>query len=88
MIRERRIRFYQRNGSQLLTRIEFKAPPLADDLPPVRYFLMFRPVDPEHGTLTQPELRAIVETVLLHGYELQPNDPYFLQALTSLQQSS
>jgi GNAT superfamily N-acetyltransferase len=85
--RERRIRFYQRNGAQILREVDFVAPPLAEDLPPVPYYLMFRPVDASRTVLTRSLQHVIVKTVLLQVYRLQPQDPEFQDALASLQTS-
>jgi GNAT superfamily N-acetyltransferase len=86
--RERRIRFYQRNGARMLRQVRFIAPPLGEGLPPVPYYLMFRPVDSSRISLTKSLQRAIVETVLLKGYALQPDNYYFQKALAPLQEES
>lgn len=81
-IRERRIRFYQRHGAQLIDQIEFLAPPLATNFPPVPFYLMFRPATPGPVILTQRQKREIVESILLYDYGVGPGDPYMQRNLS------
>ncbi len=83
-MRERRIHFYQRNGSVLIDRVEFVAPPLGRDRPPVPYHIMFHPAAPGPVSLADRDLESIVETILLRGYHLRRSSPYFKQAIASL----
>jgi GNAT superfamily N-acetyltransferase len=82
LARERRIRFYQRHGAQLIDRVEFVAPPLAPGFPPVPFYLMFRPATPGPLILTQSQRRQIVESILIYDYGLAPDDPYLHQNLS------
>lgn len=79
VIRERRIRFYQRNGGILLDGIDFTAPPLAADLPPVSFYLMFAPAG--DTPLTPALQREIIDLLLLDSYGVAADSPYYQKAI-------
>lgn len=84
ILRERRIRFYQRNGAVLMDWIDFTAPPLGEDLPPVPYYLMFRSSDNRKTSINRELVRAVIDSTLLYGYGVTPDSEYYRQAIASL----
>jgi GNAT superfamily N-acetyltransferase len=84
ILRERRIRFYQRNGAVLMDWIDFTAPPLDEDLPPVPYYLMFRSSDYRETKFNRELVRAVIDSTLLYGYGVTPDSEYYKQAIASL----
>jgi GNAT superfamily N-acetyltransferase len=84
ILRERRIRFYQRNGAVLMDWIDFTAPPLGEDLPPVPYYLMFRSSDNREIRINRELARAVIDSTLLYGYGVTPESEYYQQAIASL----
>jgi hypothetical protein len=86
-LRERRIQFYQRNGAILLKDIRLTAPPLGEGLPPVDYYLMFLPVNPERAIVDQELKRAAIQAAILGAYGCDQESKYYQQALASLQES-
>jgi GNAT superfamily N-acetyltransferase len=87
LLRERRINFYKRNGAILLDGIDFTAPPISEGLPPVTYYLMFKPVPDEAVTIDPDLLQAVVDATLLYGYGVEEESPYYRQAIASIRVS-
>lgn len=84
LLRQRRIRFYGRNGAFVISQIDFIAPPLLPDLPEVAYTLMFHPLGWQDDCLERPVLVAVVDTVAGFGYGLDLQNPYYQRALGSI----
>ncbi|MCL4562644.1 MAG: GNAT family N-acetyltransferase [Chloroflexi bacterium] len=82
-LRHRRIRFYRRLGAEIIEGVDFIGPPLKPDLPPVPYYLMFRPIDCPQG-LSRDDLAAIVDAILQRGYDITPENPYYIAAIRSI----
>ncbi|HSV85392.1 MAG TPA: GNAT family N-acetyltransferase [Levilinea sp.] len=81
-LRQRRIRFYQRHGALLLESMDIQAPPLAEDLPPVMYHVMFLPSPGFDEQLSsQSFLIELLDTLLLHGYAVERDSVYYRNAL-------
>jgi GNAT superfamily N-acetyltransferase len=80
--RQRRINFYQRNGALLLDRIDFLAPPLGSGLPPVMYHVMFMPSPGFNEDLSsRPFLTDTLDTILLHGYGVERDSEFYIDAI-------
>lgn len=79
-LREKRIRFYEGNGARLLEGVDYIAPPVAFDQPPLPFHLMARAT-----TLKRLKGRRIrqmmIENVLLAGYGESPESPFVRHAL-------
>ncbi len=84
LLRERRIDFYRRQGAVLLDDVQFRAPPMGAGLPSLAFHLMFMPLPGERMGLEPALKRAIVDAILLHGYDLERDSPYYLAALAAL----
>jgi GNAT superfamily N-acetyltransferase len=82
--RERRIDFYKRNGAHVLSQIKFTAPPLAEGLPPVPYYLMFMPVPGELIVVDKVLEKAVIEAILVYGYGLDRGVKYYQEAISSI----
>jgi GNAT superfamily N-acetyltransferase len=77
-LRQRRIAFYERQGAQLLEGLDFLAPPLGEDLPPVRYHIMFLPAPGYNGDPNDQSFRIdVLDVILLRGYGLERESHYY-----------
>lgn len=88
-MRQRRIHFYQRHGGLLLDQVDFQAPPLAPDQPPVMYHVMFLPSPGfvEHMS-SRRFLIDILDTILLHGYGIGRDSVYYLNAVNAMRDNA
>lgn len=82
-LRQKRIRFYERNGSLLLPHIDLLTPPMGPDLPEVHYYIMYHPLE------TPPDLsperqRSLVDLILRHSYGLDETSAYYQRAMRSI----
>jgi GNAT superfamily N-acetyltransferase len=82
--RERRIRFYERNGAFPVPAINLIAPPVTPGQPPVPYHLLFLPTPACPLRLTAVLQRQMAETVLVEGYATSLNDPYYRNSIATL----
>jgi GNAT superfamily N-acetyltransferase len=84
-LRQRRINFYARSGALLLEGLDFLAPPLGENLPPVMYHVMFIPSPGFAEDLSaRPFLTDILDTILLNGYGVDKEDEYYRAAMKGL----
>jgi GNAT superfamily N-acetyltransferase len=82
---ERRIRFYERNGSILFPEVELLTPPVGEGLPEVTYHLMYYPLSDE--PINAPDrIRAMVDVILLEGYGVAPESHYYRRAMQSIRE--
>lgn len=66
-LRERRIRWYRRNGAKVIPHVDLVTPPVTPDQPPMRYHMMFVTAVPK--VMPGSRLRRMmVESVLVAGY--------------------
>jgi GNAT superfamily N-acetyltransferase len=82
-VRQKRIRFYERNGSLLLPHIDLLTPPMGPDLPEVAYYIMVHPLE------TPPDLsaerqRRLVDLILRQAYGVGPESSYYQRAMRSI----
>ncbi|MBK8985576.1 MAG: hypothetical protein IPM39_05775 [Chloroflexi bacterium] len=80
---ERRIRFYERNGSILLPDIELLTPSLGAGLPEMSYYLMYYPLTDEPA-ISPERVRAMVDVILLESYGVAPESVYYRRAVQSI----
>jgi GNAT superfamily N-acetyltransferase len=79
-IRERRIRFYQRNGAVMIDNLDYVAPPVAPGQPSLPFHLMVLRAVPKYGM--QRWLRPQAVTALLvEGYGEDPDSWFVRHAL-------
>jgi GNAT superfamily N-acetyltransferase len=79
-LRERRIRFYRRNGAALLEKLDYVAPPVAPGQPSLPFHLMVLRAVPKYGM--QRWLRPTAVTALLvEGYGEDPDSWFVRHAL-------
>jgi GNAT superfamily N-acetyltransferase len=79
-IRERRIRFYQRNGAVMIENLDYVAPPVAPGQPSLPFHLMVLRAVPKYGM--QRWLRPTAVTALLvEGYGEDPDSWFVRHAL-------
>lgn len=83
---ERRIRFYQRNGSLLFPEIDLLTPALEDGLPDVSYHLMFYPLE-NQAAVTPQRIRSLIDVILLDSYGVEPDSIYYQRAVATLSPS-
>ena len=80
---ERRIRFYERNGSVLFANVDLLTPALGEGLPEVSYHLMYYPLVDE-PTIPTDRVQAIIDVILLDNYEVDPDSEYYRRAAQSI----
>jgi GNAT superfamily N-acetyltransferase len=79
-LRERRIRFYQRNGAVMIEHLDYVAPPVAPGQPSLPFHLMVLRAVPKYGM--QRWLRPMaVKALLVEGYGEDPDSWFVRHAL-------
>lgn len=80
---ERRIRFYERNGSVLFPNVDLLTPALAEGLPEVSYHLMYYPLADE-PIISPDRVQAMIDAILLDNYGVDPESEYYRRAAQSI----
>ncbi|MBK7919719.1 MAG: GNAT family N-acetyltransferase [Chloroflexi bacterium] len=83
---ERRIRFYQRNGSILFPDVDLLTPALADNLPEVHYHLMYYPLENSAG-IGAEQVQSLIDLILLEGYGVSRDSHYYQRAIRSISET-
>src|SRR5262245_25588555 len=79
-LRERRIRFYQRNGAVMLANLDYVAPPVAPGQPSLPFHLMVLRAVPKYGMQRWLRPKAVT-ALLVEGYGEDPDSWFVRHAL-------
>ena len=83
--RQRRIRFYERNGAFVINGVDFVAPPLGHGFPALPLILMACPMPKAAPLVLDRALtKDVVDTVLRYGYGAGADNPYYVAAMESI----
>lgn len=83
-IRNKRIRFYEKNGSKTLSHIDYTAPPITAKLPPVAYLLMYKSLHKKSNDLSPEWQKNILKFIFFEIYGVDANQVFYQKALATI----
>jgi len=84
VIRNKRIRFYEKNGSKVLSHIGYTAPPITEKLPPVTYYLMYKSFEKAPDSLSFQWQKNMLEFIFFEIYEVDENNAFYKKTLATI----